>query len=242
MSAAGAVRGEVLLAVLLVIRHRALRLAAVLALVVVVLTVLAGPEAGVAARRQAVFVVGGSLAAVAGSRLLAPGPALAAARLAAGPWWLAPLGRLIGAWLVVAPPVAVAAAVLVGSVAGPWDAARIVAVGAAHGAAIASFVQALGPLGGAGVAAGLGLAAAWMGGVPPSEMAAALADWPYVQAPVVAAWNVLPLDWRATRWVRAGIPADLAILLGWIGLGCLVAAWASGRAFRAPFPPSPTES
>ncbi len=236
-----AFRGEVVLGMLLVTRHRAVRLAGVLAVVVVGLALLAGDDGGAVARRQAVFAAGGSLAAVAASRLLAPGAALAAGRQTGGPWWRAPVGRLTGAWLVVAPPVAAAAVLLVGSVAGSWAAGRTAAVAALHVGAVGALVLAVAPLAGASAAAAVGLAVAWLGGVPPSVMGAALDAWPYLRRPVVLAWNTLPLDWRAGRWLRASTVEDLAVLAGWIALGCIVAAWAAARAYRRPDPPNGSE-
>lgn len=227
-----AFRAEVVLGALLVTRHRVARLAALLAVAVVALTLHAGSQADVGARRQAVFVIAGSLAAVAGSRLLGPGAALAGARRAAGPWWRGPLGRLVGAWCVIVPGVGVAAAILVGSVAGPWPTIRVAGVAALHAAAIGALTLAGAPLIGSSAAASGALVAAWLGGIPPSGMAAVLARWPVVQRPVVAAWNVLPLDWRASRWVQTGSLEDPALILAWVAAGCLVAGWAVGRASR----------
>lgn len=224
-----ALAGEVTLALLLVVRHRAVRLTAVLAFALAALTYAAGDDASTNARRQTVLVVAGSLAAVGASRLFAPGAPLAAARWAAGPWWRAPAGRLLGAWLVAAPAAATAALVLVAPADGSPVALRVTAAAGGQAAALGSLVAALSPIAGASAAATLGLLAAWLGGIPPSAMAAVLDGVPYLQRPVVGLWNLLPLDWRAARWVRAGTVDDPLVTALWIVLGCVAAAWAVRR-------------
>lgn len=222
-----AVKAEVVFGVLLVVRHRAVRLGATLVLAVIGLAVAAGgPAAG------SVFIVGGSLAAVAASRPLAPGPALAAAHRAAGPWWLAPVGRLTAVLLVIAPFLLMAL-VLVAAPRAGWPAALTLGlVAIVYAAGLGALTLGLAPLMGASGAATAGLLAAWFGGLGPSAVAAALRGWPVLARPLVVLWNLLPLEWRALRWLEQGRIGDGLLLLGWIAGGLLLAAWAAGAAFR----------
>jgi hypothetical protein len=210
---------------LLVVRHRAVRLAGILAVLVMILAVVQG----VGASPHTLFVVGGCLAAVAGSRLLAPGAAVAAARRAAGPWWLAPAGRLAGVVLLLAPVLVVGAAALAasGGEGAPFVALGVVAL--LQAAALGALTLALAPALGASAAGMIGLLAALLGGLRPSEMLALFAGWPYAQRVVVTAWNLLPLSWRAARWLRDGVGLDLLVLVGWITLGVTLAAWAAAH-------------
>jgi hypothetical protein len=208
---------------LLVARHRAVRLAGMLALLIMMLAVVQGGGAS----PHALFLVGGCLAAVAGSRLMAPGAAVAAARRTAGPWWIAPAGRLAGVVLLLAPVLAVGAAALAasGSERTPFVALAFAAV--LQAAALGALTLALAPAFSASVAGTVGLLAALLGGLRPSEVLALFAGWPYAQRVAVTTWNLLPLGWRAARWLRDGVGLDLLVLAGWVVAGVVLAAWAA---------------
>lgn len=220
-----AVKAEVVMGAHLVLRHRAPRLATLLALLVVVLAVLrdVGDTSGTG-QAGTVFVIGGTLAAVGASRLLAPGAALAGARRVAALWWLVPTGRLIGALLVIAPIAGIAALTLGPHESGPGT-IRLALIGTVYTAAMASVILACAPALGASAAAAVGLSAAWIGGLPPSAILNALDRWPLAQRPLGILWNLLPLNWRAVRWLQDGLLADGFVLLSWIALGILAAAW-----------------
>lgn len=211
--------------ILLVVRHRAVRLAGMLALLIMVLAVVQG----VGASPHTLFVVGGCLAAVACSRLLAPGAAVAAARRTAGPWWLAPAGRLAGVVLLLAPVLAVGAAALAasGSEGTPFVALGIAAL--LQAAALGALTLALTPAFGASAAGMVGLLAALLGGLRPSEVLGLFAGWPYAQRVAVTAWNLMPLGWRAARWLHEGVVLDLLVLAGWVVAGVALAAWAAAQ-------------
>jgi hypothetical protein len=216
-----ALKAEAVLGVLLAVRHRTVRLAGFLALVVVPLSAMTGGSAS--SRQQLVLIIGGSLAAVAASRLLAPGAAVTAARRAASAWWIAPVGRLAGVWLLIVPIIGLTAAILAD---GPVQAARVVVAASLFSAAVGAVTLALAPLLGASGSGALGLLAVWFGTIPPSGMLQMLSGWPYVQRPVVLLWNVLPLDWRALRWMRVGGVEDPFVFVTSIAAGLALAAWA----------------
>jgi hypothetical protein len=67
---------------------------------------------------------------------------------------------------------------------------------------------------------------ALFGTIPPSGMMALTDPVPVLGPVSVVSWNVLPLAWRASRWVHAGTLADGLVLGSWVVLGCLLAAWA----------------
>lgn len=227
-----ALKAEVMLGLLLVLRHRAFRLTGFLVLVIAAFAAFGLGDRGATHAISLALLTGGSLIAVAGSRLLAPGPALAGARLVAAAWWLVPAGRLTGALLVVMP-VALATHLAVSApVSNLVDLVRVTLVAAAYVGALGAFTAVLAPLMGASAAASCGFLAAWMGGVPPSTVAAALQEWVYVQRPLVWVWNLLPLMWRARRWLAEGQMSDIVVFLAWIILGMVGAAWAIVASIR----------
>jgi len=181
-----------------------------------------GPAGGSSA--ATVLLMTGTLAAVAGSRLLAPGAALAASRRVAAVWWLAPSGRLIGALFAILPVVAVS--VLAGGRPGP-EFPKLATVTTLYAAAAASLVLALAPLIGASAAAAFGFVGAWLGMLPPSGIHVALDNWPVVQKPAVWLWNMLPLGWRANRLFEGDTAVDAVVLLCWVVAGVTAAAWAT---------------
>jgi hypothetical protein len=222
-----ALGAEVLLGVLLVWRHRGSRLIALFAATLLALGLL-DPGSGVTHSPQGLLLIGGSLAAVGGPRLLAPGPALLAARRVAASWWLAPAGRLAGA-LLLATPILLLGAVLQTPPEGTAAVLRLAAIALIQAAALGGVAAALAPLTGATTAGVVGLGLAWLGGVPPSGIEELLGSWPYGQRAAVLAWNVLPLGWRGARWVTAGTAGDLVLLVGWVAAGIGLAAWAVAR-------------
>jgi hypothetical protein len=223
------VKAEVVLGMLLVARHRSGRLVAVFAVTLLALGLL-DPGSGVTRSLHVLLLIGGSLGAVAGSRLLAPGPALLAARRVAARWWVAPAGRLLGALVLVAPLLALGAAIQKPP-GGMVAVVRLAAIALVQAAALVGLVAGLAPLTGATTAGTLGLVAAWLGGVPPSGIGELLGSWTYARRVAVLLWNVLPLGWRAARWAAGGPVRDPALLIGWIVAGVGLGAWAAARAW-----------
>jgi len=228
-----AAKAEAVLAVHLVIRHRTPRLAALLLLVVVLSTVLRSQATDGAARSlENLLLVCGTLAAVSGSRLLAPGAALSAAYRVAARWWLVPAGRLAGAMLVVLPVVGVTTIAMGPSQGRGTGVVSVLLASCVYTGAVASTVTAATPVAGSSAAAALGLLLAWLGGLRPSAIYLALEPVPLVQRPLVFLWNVLPLNWRAVRWIEDGVSADALLLGGWLVAGVCVAGWAMPKMYR----------
>lgn len=222
-----ALKAELVFAVQLVVRHRTPRLAAVFALLTVaLLTWYDATDPNAASHHGALLLIAGSLAAVSGSRLLAPGGSLEAARRVAANWWVVPTGRLAGVLLTSAPLIAVAIVALRGVDAGQLAFARLAAAAVLLAASIAAVTLSITPLVGSSASAALGFSASWFGGIPPSVLHAGLVDWPIVQRPAVILWNVLPLPWRAARWMEAGGVEDPIVMLAWSLFGIVAAWWA----------------
>ncbi|MEE8193841.1 MAG: hypothetical protein V3T74_13935 [Gemmatimonadales bacterium] len=223
------------LGTLLVVRHRSVRLVSMLAGIVLLLGML-GPGAGVAPTPHWLFLICGSLVAVAGARLLAPGAALTSARRVAGPWWLAPGGRLLGGLILLVPFLALGT-VIAGAPGGDAAGAlRLAGIALLYAAALGGLALALAPLLGATAAGSLGLVGAWLGGIGPSDVHTLLAGWGFVQRPAVLLWNTLPLAWRAERWYREGATDDLIVLAAWVPVAFALAAWAVGSTGRRSTP------
>lgn len=222
-----AVKAEIVLGALLVIRHRTPRLAALLVLAVVASSFLVGGGSGGPGHSQwLAFFGAGSLAAVSASRLCAPGAALAAAYRVAASWWLVPTARLVGSLFVTLPFVVGAALLLGQPVGAAYSASELVAVIGLYAATLAALVLAVTPALGASAAAAIGFVAAWFGMLPPSAVSNAIDRWPFVQRALVLAWNSLPLGWRAMRWLERGTHSDGVVLFGWLLVGIAAAAWA----------------
>ena len=231
MPALPALRAEFVFGALVIVRHRTIWFVVALAAVVVAVQAVGVPGVEVSNAATALFVAG-SFAVVAAALVLARGPALDAVRRAAAPWWQPPVGRL-GAVVLLTLVMTATAALAVG--AGTDGAARITLAAIPYAAALAALVAALAPASGATAAGVLGLLTAWLGTIPPSNLASALAAWPYLAAPAVTAWNVLPLEWRAARWIREGGWEDPMLLAVWIAGGVALAAWrAAGPSRRHP--------
>lgn len=214
-----ALKAEALLGLHLVTRHRAPRLAAVLGLALLAAAAVSGSgsDAG------SVLLIGSTLAVVGASRLLAPGPALAGARMAAARWWVAPVGRLAGALCAVVP-FAVGIAALVMRPHGEADLWRVAWVTGAYAVVLIACTMAMVPSLGASLAATLGFVAVWLGGVPPSAVSAVLGPWPLLERGAVWVWSLLPLPWRALRWLAGGPIADPLFLMAWAAIGMALAA------------------
>jgi hypothetical protein len=226
-------KAEVVLGVHLVMRHRTPRLAALLLLVVVLSTVLRNPATeGTVRGPSNLLLICGTLAAVAGSRLLAPGAALSAAYRVAAQWWLVPTGRTVGALIVVLPVVAVATMAVGPSPVPRTDAIRVVMASGLYSGAMVATAMAAAPVVGSSAAAGGGMLMAWLGGLRPSAIYLALEQVQFAQRPLVLLWNILPLNWRAVRWIQDGVSADGVVLAGWFLAGVCVAAWTMPTMYR----------
>lgn len=218
-------KAEMVMGFLLLVRHRSVRLAGVLAAAVVLLSVVS--KTGRTSGEHLVdtmLVLTGTLAAVAGSRLLAPGGALAASRQAAAHCWMAPLGRLAGAFILVLPVVCIVAFSLCTAEHNPL---RLTLVTALYAGAVASGVMALAPAIGATAASAAAFVVVWVGAVPASDLRALLESWPLLHRAIVGTWNVLPLHWRAVQLLDTGNAVDGLILIGWVVFGVAAASWVS---------------
>jgi len=214
-------KAEAVLGLHLVTRHRAPRLAGVLGLAL--LAAAAVSQSG-DARGRSVLLIGSTLAAVGASRLLAPGPALAAARMVAAPWWVVPTGRMVGALCAVLPVALGVAALNLGS-QGEFGLWRVAWVTCGYAAALTACTMALVPSLGASAAATVAFLAVWLGCVPPPAVSGVLGPWPLLQHCAVWAWNLLPLPWRALRWLSGGPAADPLLLMAWTVAGVALAGW-----------------
>jgi hypothetical protein len=226
-----AFKAEVVLAVQLITRHRAPRLAMFLAVSLVVMLLAADPaSASLNSLRRTLALIGGALSAVGASRLFAQGGALASVRQTASPWLQPAAGRLAGLLALIALGLFGASSVVLGVRWGVGEAVRSGAMLLVYCGGVAASVMALTPVVGASSAAALGLVAAMLGGVLPSEVATLLEGWPMLRGPAVLSWNVLPLSWRAERWLSTGDVTDPLVLLGWAAFGIVVTGYLAGSA------------
>ena len=213
-----ALRAEVRLALLLVVRHRVPRLAAAL---VVGGWLLVG--AGAARPLAAPMVVLGSLAVVAGSRPLARGRPLASARSAVRVT-TAVAGRFLALLILLGPLAAVMVALGTGSGTpppmAPFGAAVMLASAlAAVSMGIAAWV-------GPGAAVTAGLLCVWVGAASPAAVDATTSGLPAGLGAVVQwSWHALPLSWRAVAWA-GGMepPPEVLPFAGWAAAGLAAAA------------------
>jgi len=232
-----AVKAEVLMGILLVVRHRTPRFAGLLVLALIASNMIAESLDGAAGNGVWInLVVGGSLAAVATSRLLAPGANLAAGYRAASDWWLVPTARLVGALAVVVPGLVAVGLSLGAASLAAGEMVRLGVVTTGYVAGSSALVMAITPVMGASGAAAAGFILAWFGTVPPSGVSAVVERWPSVQGPLVLAWNTLPLGWRAIRWFEHGNLADPVALAFWLPLGITATAWTMTVCFRSQQP------
>ena len=232
-----ALTAEVVLGVRLVVRHRSFRLAVALAMA---LLAAAATSDNAVVARHAVFVAAGTLGAVSGVRLTAPGAALWAIRQAAADWWMPPVGRLIGA-LAASGPVVVLGGLALAFLSEGWRAPASAALaGLLFLAVWTASASAVAPLLGEAAAGAIALFFVWFGGLTPSAVQRLLAGSAYLQRPAVLVWNALPLGWRVDRALRnfrgfVGSMGDLVVLGSWLLTVLLIAAWAVDWVFvRAP--------
>jgi hypothetical protein len=216
-----ALKAEALLGLQLVTRHRAPRLTAIVGLALVAGAAVL-PSGQTSSR--SVLLVGSTLAVVGASRLLAGGPALASARMVAARWWVVPVGRLVGALCAVVPFALGVAALMVGPQGGA-GLGRIAWVTCGYAVSLIACTMALAPILGASAAATFAFFAVWLGVVPPSAVSEALGSWPLLQRAAVWIWNVLPLPWRALRWLAGGPAADPLLAIAWTVIGVALAGW-----------------
>jgi hypothetical protein len=222
-------KAEIVFGTLLVVRNRAVRLACGLALTTgILLSVQEAERFPGAHQPRVVFLIAGTLAAVAGSRLFAPGGALAASRQVATTWWLVPLGRLAGALLAVLPVVVVPVIAMELSHADPLLLGFSVAM---FGAAVASFSLSLAPIVGSSAAVAVAVASVWIGALPTAALHQWIEKWPVAKDAIVLLWKTLPLLWRADRLFTESSPTDALVLGVWIVVGFVVASWASTAAW-----------
>lgn len=226
-------KAEVVLGVQLVSRHRAVKLAATLLLLMTVAIASSAPAGNrIGGRHALILLMAGMLGAVAGSRLLAPGGALTALRMTAARWWMAPVGRGIGAGVVVYLLVLVPIVVLIAPQASAPVVLKVVAAVMLYTGCMITCVAALTPVTGASSAAALGFFSAWIGQVTPSEIRTLTAVAPALQGPLVLLWNVLPLPWRLNLWFIQSRAEDLGVVLFWSTLALLAQAWSADRFYR----------
>jgi hypothetical protein len=160
-----AFKAEIVLAIQLITRHRAPRLAAVLAFSAVALLVAEGRAVAAGeARRHTIIFIAGAVSAVAASRLLAKGPAWASVRRSASHPLVVPAGRLTG-FLLLALPAAGAAALSLLALRDE-QAPRLVVSLPLYCLAIGAVVMSVTPVLGASAAACAGVALAFLGVAP----------------------------------------------------------------------------
>ena len=214
-------KAETVLAVQLITRHRTVRLVALLAMVVVAATWMSPLDTAREASRT-IFLVSGAVASVAASRVLSPGAALASVGRAAGVWWLAPVGRLLGVGLVATATASVAVVTL----AGTHDhSTMLLFVSSAQAIGLAGIVMVLAPAWGSSAAGAVGLLFVILGPLPPSTVEAMLGDGSLLERAGVALWNVLPLAWRGLRVLEDGMIVDLAVFALWMFVSIVSASW-----------------
>ncbi len=157
-------KAEMALGYQLVSRHRAPRFAAALAAAFLVASVAAG-SLGTAGYGGLLPQVAATVAAVAGSRVLAHGAALGAARHAPCALWLVVAGRFAGVMVIVVPAVVVLGAVLLAGLPSPDVVSRIVLAVLTASTAV-GVAMAVTSILGASAGSAAGLMAAWASQLP----------------------------------------------------------------------------
>lgn len=220
-------KAEMVLGFQLVSRHRAPRFAGVLSVLFLVAVVAGRPfDVGMVSSWMA-LPIAGTFSAVAGSRLLAHGAALWAARSVCEVPAIAVAGRFAGGMVMVAPVAAVIAMV----VSGPSHSSEpAVQIGFAvlFAAVTAGVAMAVTPALGASVASMVGITTAWVG-VLSSDAVAASALWSWVSG-----W--LPHTTALPGFSPApetAVPAALVRSAAWLGISLGLATWLVSRR-RAP--------
>lgn len=217
-----ALKAEIILAIQLVTRHRAFRMTAALCGLA-----LLGNRVAAARPLESAWAVAGALGAVAGSRVLSRGAALASARLAAAPF-RSVAGRFIGVMAVIAPLTAVGAAVA--GTPMPLGVSREVGVGVGYAAVLTAVAMGGTGMVGASSAATFGVFAAWVGQLPPGAWSEQLGA---AGGLALGAWSALPMAWRVAA-AASGDPASFRVLAAWgmLGLGGAVLGVARRRRLR----------
>lgn len=220
-----AVKAEIVMGALLVLRHRAVRLVAVLALATVLVSSVQdqGPMPRTDHMSGTIFIVAGWLAAVAGSRALAPGPALAASRHVAAQWWLIPYGRLAGTLVLLLPAVNVAALCL--RAGGSADSFATLLAVTVYSTSIAALVLAIAPALGGSAASLAGIFIVLLGSIGHFGIEPALVDRSFLAAILHTSSRIFPTPAMAANLVAAHGVVDLLVLMGWVGGGVLAAGW-----------------
>lgn len=192
-----AFKAEVVMGAHLVMRHRAPRIALLLSLLFLVLLLIREQFARAPVDQvSVVLLIAGTLAAVTGSRPLAPGSALVDAWRVAAQWWVVPLGRLVGVLIVVLPIVAIATLVF-GAGAFGAHGIRLMLIASFYAGAVTALIMAITPRVGASAAALLGVVVAWLGALPPSAFHELLRPVPAGDPLIHALWSVAPIPSRA---------------------------------------------
>ncbi len=211
-----AFKAEVVMGAHLVMRHRAPRIALLLSLLFLVLLLIREQFARAPVDRDGVvLLIAGTLAAVTGSRPLAPGAAVADAWRVAAQWWLVPLGRLVGVQIVVLPIVAIATLVF-GSGAFGSDGIRLMLVASFYAGAVAALIMAITPRVGASAAALLGVVVGWLGALPPSTFRELLRPLPAGDTLIYSLWSVAPIPSRAAAAVNEMTFLSVVLFTIWI--------------------------
>jgi hypothetical protein len=214
-----AFKAEVVLASLLVVRHRAPRFALLFAGAILAILVLDDSPDALVVRRNGLALIAGLLAAVSSARVLARGGALASVRGLPSPAHVSPAGRLTGVVVFVVLPLTAASLLLVAPRWGVAETCRFLLSASLPAAALASILMALTPLTGATTATVSGIIASVLGGIPPADIVSALSSWPFIRGVAMAAWDVLPLAWRTGQWLDHGGSWHLVLMGAWIVAG-----------------------
>ena len=220
-------KAEMVLGFQLVSRHRAPRFAGVLSVFFLVAVVAGRPFGVGVAWPWMALPVAGTFAAVAGSRLLAHGAALWAARSVCEVPAVAVAGRFAGGMVVIAP----VAAAMVTVVAGPFQSSEpAIQVGFAvlFAAAMAGVTMAVTPVLGASVASVVGVMTAWAG-VLGSEVVAASSPWSWASGWLPHPTALLGISPAQEMPVAAALVRSAV----WLGITLGLATWLISRR-RAP--------
>ena len=216
-------KAEMVLGFQLVSRHRAPRFAGVMSVFFLVAVVAGRPFGAGMVWPWLALPVAGTFAAVAGSRLLAHGAALWAARSVCEVPAIAVAGRFAGGMVVIAP----VAAVIVMAVTGPSqssDPAIQIGFGVLFAAAMAGVTMAVTPVLGASVASVVGVMTAWSG-VLASEVFAASSPWSRASGwlpHTTALLGISPVQ-------ELPVAAALALSTVWVGICLGLATWLVSR-------------
>lgn len=227
------IKAELVLAMLLISRHRTPRLVSFLALILIALFVwqdfaradtLNGFEVG--------MLLVTTLAVVGCSRLASLGGALESNRVVAAPWWVVPAGRLLGAMILLAPMTLIIGAALVLGRGNNPSLASFFGLTILLAASLGALTLSITPIFGASSAASVGFALAFFGAVAPSSISLMLDKFPPIRNAVVLLWNLLPLPWRAMSWLAGDERFFGVLAFSWIVLGVAASSWTLSLRYR----------